>query len=172
MHEKLFLSWIYFKMGGWSYHINLPNWSEVKRRLFLKTGDTGERSQMKADKVHAAAAAAKSISRVRLCATPYTAAHQASTSPGFSRQGHWSGLPFPSPMQESEKWKWSRSVMSDSSRPHGLQPTRLLRPWDFPGKSTGVGCHCLLQQGPCWSFTPMELTILCRRQPLRESSCE
>ena len=34
--------------------------------------------------------------------------------------------------------------MSNSSRPHGLQPTRLLRPWDFPGKSTGVGCHCLL----------------------------
>ena len=35
--------------------------------------------------------------------------------------------------------------MSNSVRPHGLQPTRLLRPWDFPGKSTGVGCHCLLQ---------------------------
>ena len=35
--------------------------------------------------------------------------------------------------------------MSDSSRPHGLQPTRLLHPWDFPGKSTGVGCHCLLR---------------------------
>ena len=33
--------------------------------------------------------------------------------------------------------------MSDSSRPHGLQPTRHLPPWDFPGKSTGVGCHCL-----------------------------
>jgi len=31
--------------------------------------------------------------------------------------------------------------VSDSSRPHGLQPTRLLRPWDFPSKSTGVGCH-------------------------------
>ena len=30
-------------------------------------------------------------------------------------------------------------------RPHGLQPTKLLRPWDFPGKSTGVGCHCLLR---------------------------
>ena len=29
------------------------------------------------------------------------------------------------------------------SRPHRLQPTRLLRPWDFPGKSTGVGCHCV-----------------------------
>ena len=35
--------------------------------------------------------------------------------------------------------------MSDSSRPHGLQPTRLLRPWESPGKSTGMGCHCLLQ---------------------------
>ena len=34
--------------------------------------------------------------------------------------------------------------MSDSSRSHGLQPTRLLPPWDFPGKSTGVGCHGLL----------------------------
>ena len=31
-----------------------------------------------------------------------------------------------------------------TQRPHGLQPTRLLHPWDFPGKSTGVGCHCLL----------------------------
>ena len=74
------------------------------------------------------------------------AAHQAPPFPGFSRQEHWSGLPFPSPMHESEKWKWSRSVVSDSSQPHGLQPTRLLRPWDFPGKSTGVGCHCLLRQ--------------------------
>ena len=72
------------------------------------------------------------------------AAHQAPPSLGFSRQEHWSGLPFPSPMHESEKWKWSRSVASDSSQPHGLQATRLLRPWDFPGKSTGVGCHCLL----------------------------
>ena len=35
--------------------------------------------------------------------------------------------------------------MSDSLRPHGLQPTRLLCPWDFPDKGTGVGCHCLLQ---------------------------
>ena len=47
-------------------------------------------------------------------------------------------------MHESETWKWSRSVVPNSSRPHGQQPTRLLGPWDFPGKSTGVGCHCLL----------------------------
>ena len=43
------------------------------------------------------------FSRVRLRATPETAAHQAPPSLGFSRQGHWSGLPFPSPMHESEK---------------------------------------------------------------------
>ena len=85
------------------------------------------------------------ISRVRLCATPQTAAHQAPPSLRLSRQEPWSGLPFPSPARESEKWKWSRSVVSDSQRPHELQPTRLLRPWDLPGKSTGVGCHCLLQ---------------------------
>ena len=35
--------------------------------------------------------------------------------------------------------------MSNSVRPHGLQPTRLPRPWDSPGKNTGVGCHFLLQ---------------------------
>ena len=36
-------------------------------------------------------------------------------------------------------------VMSDSLRPHGLQPTRLPFPWDFPGKDIGVGCHVLRQ---------------------------
>ena len=45
------------------------------------------------------------FSRVQLCATPWTAAHQAPLSLGFSRQEHWSGLPFPSPMHESEKSK-------------------------------------------------------------------
>ena len=59
-------------------------------------------------------AAAKSLIRVWLCATPETAAHQAPPSLGFSRQEHWSGLPFPSPMHESEKWKWSCPVVSDS----------------------------------------------------------
>ena len=40
------------------------------------------------------------FSCVRLCVIPQTAAHQAPPSLGFSRQEHWSGLPFPSPMQE------------------------------------------------------------------------
>ena len=42
------------------------------------------------------------FSRVQPCVTPWTAAHQAPPSLGFSRQKHWSGLPFPSPMRESE----------------------------------------------------------------------
>ena len=42
------------------------------------------------------------FSRVPLCATPSTAAHEAAPSLGFSRQEHWSGLPFLSPMHESE----------------------------------------------------------------------
>ena len=52
------------------------------------------------------------FSRVRLCATPETAAHQAPPSLGFSRQEHWSGLPFPSPriFQKDKpkecKWKF------------------------------------------------------------------
>ena len=45
------------------------------------------------------------FSRVQLSATPETAAHQAPLSLGFSRQEHWSRLPFPSPMHESEKGK-------------------------------------------------------------------
>ena len=50
------------------------------------------------------------FSRVRLCATPQMAAHQAPPSLGFSRQEHWSGLPFPSP----NAWKWKVKVKSFS----------------------------------------------------------
>ena len=123
----------------------------------------------------------KSLSRVQLLATPWTAAYQAPPSMGFSRQEYWSGLPLPSPVVgnlgmiiiikvnsklhtimyfflshlsfvnfcfstvSQSVSQFSHSLMSDSLRPHGLQPTRLLRPWDFPGRSTGVGCHRLLQ---------------------------
>ena len=45
------------------------------------------------------------FSHVRFCATPQTAAHQAPPSLGFSRQEHWSGLLFPSPMHESGKFE-------------------------------------------------------------------
>ena len=51
------------------------------------------------------------------------------------------------------------SVVSDSVRPHKWQPTRLPRPWDSPGKNTGVGCHFLLQRMKVKSES--EVTQLC-----------
>ena len=55
-----------------------------------------------------------------------------------------------------------RSVMSDSMQPHRRQPTRLLCPWDSPGKNTGVGCHFLLQCMKVKSeseVTPMDYSL-------------
>ena len=56
---------------------------------------------------------------------------------------HW--IP-PHPQAGGEESGYLASVMSDSVRPHRRQPTRLPRPWDSPGKNTGVGCHFLLQR--------------------------
>ena len=118
---------------------------------------------------------AKSIQSFQLFATPWTVAQQGPPAMGFSRQEYWSGLPFPSPgnlpdpgikpmspalaggfFTASTAWEAkslsccccccsAASVVSDSARPHRRQPTRLPRPWDSPGKNTGVGCHFLLQ---------------------------
>ena len=52
--------------------------------------------------------------------------------------------------------KWNSSVVSDSLWPHGLQPTRLLHPWESPGKNTAVGYHFLLQ-----GIFPTQGSILC-----------
>ena len=46
--------------------------------------------------------------------------------------------------------------MSNSLWPHGLQPARLLCPWDFPGKNSGVGCH--FQYSSRWSSKPRDQT--------------
>ena len=75
-----------------------------------------------------AAAAAKSLQSCLTLCDPIDGSAPGFQSLGFSRQEYWSGLPFHSPMHESKKWKWSRSVVSDSSQLHGLQPTRLLHP--------------------------------------------
>ena len=116
--------------------------------LFLKSQERSLGEWAKKKKIGRcfAAAAAKLLqSCLTLCDPRDGSPRGPPLSLGFSRQEHWSGLPFPFPMHESEKWKWSRSVVSGSSRPHGLQPTRFLCPWDFPSKSTGVGCHRLLR---------------------------
>ena len=54
-----------------------------------------------------------------------------------------------------------RLVVSNSLQPYGLQPTRLLCPWDSPDKNTGVGCHFLLQGDlPDPGIEPMSLCLL------------
>ena len=73
---------------------------------------------------------------------------QAPLSMEFSRQEYWSEVPFPSPnaYRVSSAPSKSHSLIAlDSVWPHRRQPTRLPRPWDSPGKNTGVGCHFLLQ---------------------------
>ena len=92
---------------------------------------------------------AKSLqSRPTLC-DPIDGSPPGSPVPGVlqARTLEWVAISFSNAWKwkvKSEKWKWNRSVVSDPQWPHGLQPSRLLRPWDFPGKSTGVGYHCLL----------------------------
>ena len=88
------------------------------------------------------AAAAKSLQSCLTLCDPIDSSLQGFSVPGIlqARTLEWVAISF----SNAWKWKWSRSVMSDLQRPHGLQPSRLLHPWEFPGKSTGVGCHCLL----------------------------
>ena len=105
---------------------------------------------------------------------PMDCSCQVSLSMRFSRQEYWSGLSFPLPgglpdpgseptffaspaladglFTTGPPEKPARrlcclvtSVVSDSVQPHELQCSRLLCPWDSPGKNTGVGCHFLLQ---------------------------
>ena len=78
------------------------------------------------------------FSRVQLCANPWTAAHQAPLSMEFSRKEYWSGLPLPSPyiyinIYQFSSVKFSRSVVSDSLRPHELQHDRPPCPSPSPG---------------------------------------
>jgi len=92
-----------------------------------------------------AAATAKSLQSCPTLCDPIDGSPPGSPVPGIL-QGQtleWVAISF------SNAWKWKVKVKSLScvwpQRPHGLQPTRLFHPWDFPGKSTGVGCHCLLR---------------------------
>ena len=61
------------------------------------------------------------------------------------------------------------SVVSDSVRPHRRQPTRLPRPWDSPGKNTGVGCHFLLQCMKVKSESEVAQSCPTLRDPMNSS---
>ena len=86
---------------------------------------------------------------------PTDGSHQALPSLGSSRQEHWSGLPFLSPMHASEKWMWSRSVVSDFPDPMDCSP---------PGSSVhGILQARLLEWVPLpslWFVTPEALKAL------------
>ena len=89
--------------------------------------------------------AAKSLQSCLTLSDPIDSSPPGSPVPGIlqARTLEWVAISF------SNACKWKVKVKSLSHvqllATHGLKPTRLLRPWDFPGKSTGVGCHCLLQ---------------------------
>ena len=61
---------------------------------------------------------------------------------------------------------WVASVVSNSVWPHRQQPTRLPRPWDSPGKNTGVGCHCLLQCRKVKSVSEVAQSCLTLHDPM------
>ena len=89
-------------------------------------------------------AAAKSLQSCPTLCNPIDGSPPGSVFPGIlqARTLEWVAISF------SNAWKWKVKVKLLSHvqphRPHELQPSRLLHPWDFPGKSTGVRCHCLL----------------------------
>ena len=84
--------------------------------------------------------AAKSLQSCPTLCDPMDVSPPGSTAPGIlrARTLEWVAISF----SNACKWKVKVKLLS---QPHGLQPTRLLCPWDFPGKSTGVGYHTLLQ---------------------------
>ena len=96
------------------------------------------------------------VSRVRLCATLETAAHQAPLSLGFSRQEHWSGLPFPSPSESEVAQSCSTpSDPIDCSRPgssiQGIFQTRILE-WGAIAFSNKCAIRKKIIQPKSYSF--------------------
>ena len=74
----------------------------------------------------------KSLSHVRLFATPWTAAHQALQSMGFSRQEYWSGMPLPSPS----------FILDNNKNPFQFYPNVTERDPDFYKIASCLGCIC------------------------------
>ena len=96
------------KSNGWKILIDLSPKKIYRQRA---------KRHKKGSSVSLITAAAKSLQSCPTLYNPIDGSPSSFPSLEFSRQEHWSGVPFPSPMHESEKWKWSCSVMSDSSDP-------------------------------------------------------
>ena len=97
------------------------------------------------------------FSRIQLCATPWTAAHLAPPSLGFSRQEYWSGLPFPSPMHDSENQsevaqscptlRNSMDCSLPGSSANGIFQARVL---EWGAIAFSRGSNCKKQQSCLW----------------------
>ena len=120
---------------------NLYVKSKKKMTLFIKQKQTHWHRKHTYDyQIGKSAAAAPVAKLLQLCLTlcdTIDGSPPGSPAAGIlqARTLEWVAMSF----SNAWKWKWRCSVMSDSQWPHGLQPTWLLYPWDFPGKSTGVG---------------------------------
>ena len=126
--------------GWWTFHLAFHIILICVHQTFISVNDDRLPKWQGCCARTLAAAAAKSLQSCPTLCDPIDGNPPGSPVPEIlqARTLEWVAISF------SNAWKWTRSVTSDSSGPHGLQPTRLLGPWGFPGKSTGVGCHFLL----------------------------
>ena len=133
------------------YYYTLTEWLKQKLVTRPNAGEDTEKLDhvillviMKKSAATLVQFAAKLLQSCPTLCDPIDGSPPGSPVPGIlqARTLEWVAISF------SSAWNWKVKVKSLSrvwlSWPHGLQPTRLFCPWDFPGKSTGVGCHCLL----------------------------
>ena len=104
-----------------------------------------------------AAAAAKSLQSCPTLYDPIDSSPPCSPVPGIlqARTLEWVAISFSSAWKRKVKVKPLSRVQL-----YGLQPTRLLHSWDFPGKSTGVGCHCLAIENASNNFNILTIRLL------------
>ena len=127
----------------------IKNWAKHLNRLFAKQNEGNPNGPKPHEKVLKLISDYKSEKKTSTYLSTLIGLAKISKSGNLKSWCMWSNKNFhllPARVRMGTCWWWfSRQVLSDSLWPQGLQPARLLCPWDFPGKDTGVGCHFLLQ---------------------------
>ena len=124
----------YARVFSWPMTLSLPSYLVSLSKNYSSLPLFIEGASQDLQWMSETAAAAKSLQSCLTLCDPIDGSPPGSPVPGLlqARTLEWVAISF------SNAWKWSRSVVSNSSRPHELQPTRLRCPWDFPGKSMPV----------------------------------